>query len=386
MKILFLLHTSGNCEGSSIAALAIIKQLILRGYEVLAVLPFIGALVDDLKNVGAKTEILHYKNAIWPEHYNIKTTLTVPKRFIVRLWVNHFAERKLRRIVASFQPDVIHSNTGVLRIGYYVAKKMNIPHVWHIRETETGNNVYHYPNVSFQKRLLNKNTFNIAITQMVKNYYDLDDANTMVVYDGVFEKSYKAPLDVTKKKYFLFVGRVNETKGADWAIKAFLNVAGKYPDYELWLAGKDDFQFSKEIKKHLKEVDNGNRVKFLGARQDVYHLMVQAQAVIVASPLEAFGFITVEAMINNAIVIGRNTAGTREQLDNGLKIEGKEIGLRFDTLKDLTKHIEQICKQGIKPYSTMVDAAQRVVRQLYTIEGNVDQIEHIYEKVTKLNN
>jgi glycosyltransferase involved in cell wall biosynthesis len=355
----------------------------MRGYEVLAVLPFRGPLVEDLQKVGAKTEILNFKNAIWPERYNIKTTLTVPKRLIIRLWVNHFAERKLRRIVESFQPDVIHSNTGVLRIGYYVAKKMNIPHVWHIRETETGNNVYHYPNVSYQKRLLNNNTFNIAITQNVKNYYCLNDDNTMVVYDGVFEKSYKAPLDVMKKKYFLFVGRVSETKGADWAIKAFLNVARKYPEYELWLAGRDDFQFSKEIKSHLKEVDNGNRIKFLGARQDVYQLMAQAQAVIVASLLEAFGFITVEAMINNAIVIGRNTAGTREQFENGLKIEGREIGLRFESIDELSNHIEQICKYGCEPYKAMNEAAQRVVRKLYTIEGNVDQIEQIYNAVVK---
>jgi len=386
MKILFILHTSGVSEGSSIAALAIIRHLVKRGHEVMAVLPFTGALVDALQKVGAKTEIISFSGAIWPVHYNIKTTLTVPKRLIVRLWENHYSEKKLQRLVESFQPDILHSNTGVLRIGYYVAKKMNIPHVWHIRETEDGNHCYHYPNSSFQKRLLDSNSFNIAITRMVKEYYNLKDNNSKVVYDGVFEQSYRLQHAVPKKNYFLVVGRVCETKGTDWAVKAFLNIANRYSDYELWLAGKDDLQFGKALKGQLQDIENGNRIKFLGIRHDVYELMAQAQAVIVASPLEGFGFIAVEAMINNTIVIGRDTGGTKEQFDNGLKLEGKEIGLRFDTIDELTMRMEQICKNGQESYTAMIGAAQRVVRQLYTIEGNVDQIEQIYKEITKNRN
>lgn len=382
MRILFLLHTAGNREGSSIAALSIISQLINRGHDVMAVLPFEGGLVEDLKRVGAKVEIMYFEAALWPIHFNLKTTLTAPKRLIVRLWKNHFAERKLLSIVKSFHSDVIHSNTGVLRIGYYVAKKEHIPHVWHIRETEEGNHCYHYPTCSFQKHLLDGNTFNISITRIVKDYYHLNDANSKVIYDGVFEQSYQAIPLLSKSKYFLFVGRVADSKGADWVVKAFLHVAEKYPEYELWLAGKDDMPFGKQLKKQLEGKENANRIKFLGIRNDVYELMARAQALIVASPLEGFGFITVEAMLNNTIVIGRNTGGTKEQFDNGLQLEGKEIGLRFDTIEELESHISNICESGQEPFEDMIRAAQRVVRGLYTIEGNVDQIEQVYKNVT----
>ena len=36
-------------------------------------------------------------------------------------------------------------------------------------------------------------------------------------------------------------------------------------------------------------------------------------------------------MYNHCLVIGRNTAGTKEQFDNGLDQTGEEIGLRFDS-------------------------------------------------------
>ena len=55
-----------------------------------------------------------------------------------------------------------------------------------------------------------------------------------------------------------------------------------------------------------------DNVKFLGIRKDIYSLMKNAMALVVSSPSEGFGFITVEAMLNGCLVIGRNTAGTKE--------------------------------------------------------------------------
>lgn len=47
-------------------------------------------------------------------------------------------------------------------------------------------------------------------------------------------------------------------------------------------------------------------------------------ALIVPSPFEAFGLITAEAMFNKCLVIGRDTAGTKEQFDNGQKNRTKK--------------------------------------------------------------
>lgn len=53
--------------------------------------------------------------------------------------------------------------------------------------------------------------------------------------------------------------------------------------------------------------------------------MNRATALIVPSPFEAFGLITAEAMFNKCLVIGKDTAGTKEQFDNGQKNTIKKL-------------------------------------------------------------
>lgn len=376
MKILFLLHSSGVGEGSSIAALFIMSRLKAKGYDVQAVCPKQGDIIQKLSDIDVKTTIIRYGSAIYPKIYTIKSLFSWPKRLLELLWYNHNAEKKLEQFVKTYKPDVIHTNVGVLRVGYYVAKKLRIPHVWHIRETYQG-----YPNFTYQKRLYWHNRFNITITNAVKNFYSLSDSNTKVVYDGVFSESIQLLKDVEKKNYFLFVGRLIQYKGADWAVDAFLKIANAYPSYELWLAGSNESPFAKDLKQKLKEDPISKRIKFLGARSDIYNLISSAQAVLVPSVREGFGFVPVEAMLNRTLVIGRNTAGVKEQFDNGVKYTGKEIALRCDTVDDMARYMADICRNGQDYYLDMIDRAEKLVRDLYTIENNVNEIVKIYKKI-----
>lgn len=383
MKVLFLLHSSGSGEGSSIAALGIMSQLKRHGIEVHAVCPKDGEMIRKLDEIGIDTTVIRYGNAIYPKVFTIKSFLSWPKRFFELLWQNHIAEHKLELSVKDSKPDVIHTNVGVLRVGYYVAKKLGIPHVWHIRETEAGLDFRHYPSLRYQKDLLSKNCFNIAITDDVKRYYQLSSLNSRVVYDGVFSSTLSLPDNVVKKKYFLFVGRVLQSKGADWAVESFMKIAKDNQEMELWIAGSINNQFAAKLISKVKETKYSSRIKFLGQRNDIYELMSCAQAVLVPSVLEGFGFITVEAMLNRTLVIGRNTGGTKEQFDNGLKLTGQEIALRCETVDEMARQMEEVCMKGQAYYADMIDRAEKVVREMYTIEKNVNQIIEIYKQVTR---
>lgn len=376
MKILYLLHTSGSSEGSSIAALSIMQQLLQKGHQVHAVCPKQGPLVGQLEDLGVNVSIIRYACTIYPKVVTLQSLFSWPKRMFDLLWYNHLAEGKLKKLVVDIKPDAIHTNVGVLRVGYYVAKKKGIPHVWHVRECYKS-----YPDISYQKELLAKNTYNIAITESVKSFYGLQEFNTKVIYDGVFSDSINIQKG-TKSSYFLFVGRVIPLKGPDWALDSFFKIANNYPDYELWLAGSENGSFVNELKRKVNSTDYSNRIKFLGQRHDIYKLMSSAQAVLVASSVEGFGFITVEAMLNHTIVIGRNTSGTKEQFDNGLKLTGHEIGLRCETVDDMAKHMRDVIQNGQEYYSEMIRHANETVRKLYTTENNVNQIEQIYKNIT----
>mgnify|MGYP004714438603 CR=1 FL=1 len=81
-----------------------------------------------------------------------------------------------------------------------------------------------------------------------------------------------------------------------------------------------------------------NRVLFLGQckQNKVYELMYNAAVFVVPSRNEGFGFITAEAMFNGTIVIGKNTGGTKEQMDNGKENTKSEIAFRYINLQNLT--------------------------------------------------
>lgn len=382
MKILFLLHSSGKNEGSSIAVLSIIQQMKKYGNTLHVVCPRTGRMVETLNQIGIETTIIKYANAIYPKIFTKKSIFSWPIRLVERIWYNHTAEKKLCRLVSSFHPDIIHTNVGVLRVGYYVAKKMGIPHVWHIRETEIGLLFHHYPSYRYQCKLLKDNNYNIAITESVKLYYSLNEKNSKVIYDGVISNKYNPP-KITKEKYFLFVGRITKSKGPDWAINAFLKVIEQCPDTELWLAGTNSGPFAKTLIDRVSNSKGRNRIKFLGQRNDIYDLMTRAMAVLVPSICEGFGFITVEAMANRTIVIGRNTGGTKEQFDNGLKLTGQEIALRCESEEDMASHMIEIYKKGEQHWKEMINSAESVVKDLYTVENNTKQIIDIYKKLRK---
>lgn len=383
MRVLFLLHSSGSGEGSSIAALSIMSQLKHQGIEVNAVCPNEGEMSRKLAEIGINTTVIRYGNALYPKVYTVKSFLSWLIRFFKLLWRNHIAEHKLEQLAKDYKPDVIHTNVGVLRVGYYVAKKLGIPHVWHIRETEFGLNSRHYPSLAFQKGLLSSNFLNIAITNEVKGFYSLSDTNSTVVYDGVFPSKLCIPSVVEKQNYFLFVGRVIQSKGADWAVEAFMKISERNPEMELWLVGSISSSFASRLIESVKESPFSEKIKFLGPRSDIYALMSEAQAVLVPSLLEGFGFITVESMLNRTIVIGRNTGGTKEQFDKGLSMTGQEIALRCETVYEMARHMEDVCKNGQAYYADMIDRAEKVVREMYSIEQNANQIIKIYKKIAK---
>lgn len=147
----------------------------------------------------------------------------------------------------------------------------------------------------------------------------------------------------------------------------------------MWIAGKDYVNISHEISiRH-----NAHQIKYLGFRTDIYSLMANATALLVPSYNEGFGFITVEAMLNKTLVIGRNVAGTKEQFDNGKDMSGMEIGIRFNTTEELSEKMLQVCKKNQSYFKQMINQAYNVVISNYTIEKNTQQIKNLYEQILR---
>lgn len=382
MRVLYVANSNGMDEGSVIALLSIIEEVKQRGNDVFVVFPSDGEAKAKCEQLGIPTVAVKYWDSIYPKYYTIKSFLAVPYK-IVRNWLqNYNAVKKIESVIDEFKPDIVHTNVGTMNVGYYAAKRKKIPHVWHIREIAEKNlGWYPLPTLRYKKKLQNNNDANIAITQDVFDYYGLSKRNSTVVYDGVFTNGCAPEIIYEKEKYFLFVGRIVKGKGTQWATDAFLQIKDRFPDYYLLIAGEGRGDYADAIKEKCKNEIESGRIQFLGYRSDVYSLMQKATALLVPSEREGFGFITAEAMYNGCLVIGRNTGGTKEQFDNGLKTTGYEIGLRFETEKDLEDAMATVCEKGVKRYADMIKRAQDTVVSLYTIENNVNQVVSMYNKL-----
>ena len=380
MKVLYLAH-SESLQGAGIALINIVRGMVAQGVECIVVVPFHGEMEKRLVEIGAKCYISRCYNAIYPRLKRWYDYVLWPYRLMRTIIYNALAERYLMRLVDIERPDVIHTNSGVIRFGANVAKKKNIPHVWHIREFQSMD-FFGAPfgGISKLKSLYHSDINHcVAITQKVFEHFSLTAPKDTVIYDGVFSKDTRVPTVDAKRKYVLFVGSLQKGKGIYDALTAFDSVANNIPEYEFWIAGNDYININEEI----SNCKNANQIKYLGFRSDVYELMANATAILVPSYYEGFGFITAEAMLNKTIVIGRDVAGTKEQFDNGLHITGKDIGIRFQNIEELSHAIKTVCTAPYSAFQEMIENAYKVVIENYTIEKNTQSILKIYEQLRK---
>ena len=384
MKVVYVLHSTDALSGSGKAFISLLSGLMKLGVKPLVIVPDSNGLCDELIKMDMPFKILPYKMAVYPPCRTLKNKLFFVPMLVKRILWNVYSACKLTRIAKDFVADIIHTNVSVINIGYKVALRLDIPHVWHIREygaLDFHYYYYYYTRSMHLRKYHQPHSYQICITKDIRSYNGLDNSSrARVIYDGVLPRE-AVRFTSDKKPYFLFAGRLEETKGIKDAILAFTCFLKANPasSFRLKVAGDTPDVSYKQTLVMLTE-DNGinDRVDFLGMRSDIYDLMYEAYALLVPSYSEGFGFITAEAMFNGCLVIGRDTGGTKEQFDNGFEHTGKEIALRFNTIEKMAGRMCTVVTEGIESYFPMIYRSQSVVSDLYSIEKYVDSVHSFY--------
>ena len=156
-----------------------------------------------------------------------------------------------------------------------------------------------------------------------------------------------------------------------------LQISQKYiTDYKLYIAGDTtDINYKQTLLSLVKENNLCEYVVFLGMRDDICDLMAHATALVVPSIYEGFGFITVEAMFNGCLVIGNNSAGTKEIL------EPENLGILYSGHDELVSAMKTVVENGIESYFPMIMKAQERAVALYSQEQNVDAVYKLYNEI-----
>lgn len=384
MRVLYVLSTTTMSNGSTKAFLSLCLGLKDKGVEPIVVCPNSLGVFCVLKDKGITALCIPNRNSVYPPFESLRDKILYVPRLVGHGVINAMAVTKTKKVCTRYHPDLIHSNGALVDVGFRAAKSLGIPHIYHLREYHDmyfGMNIMPSMNGFKNKNLVYSNS--ICITSAVKDHYANEkNCNKLrVIYDGVHPKKSIA-FSNEKGKYFLFVGRIEEGKGIMDILVAFSKFVEKRKDYKLLAAGIPlSATFFNEIKAYIEVNGLTGFVDFLGIRNDVDSLMQKASAVIMASRFEGFGLVTAEAMFNGCLVIGHDTGGTKEQFDNGMKMSGEEIGLRYGSVEDLSRLMFEVADSGIEKYLPMIKRGQQVAASLYSIETCVDNVLEYYNDI-----
>lgn len=366
--------------GDNVALMGLMPFLITQGVVPFFIVMQKGQIEKHLRQRGYNYVVIKHPYNMYPLSASFRGYLHeifCQLRVLKRIQ----ALRNGIKVIKSFEPDIIHTNTSTNLFGYILARICKIPHVMHLREyMRLDHNFEYIPSKSFFNNLLKWNmNYNIAITPDINEYF-LNLKNTTTIYDGVISNKLVPDINSQKKEnQILFVGRLCDTKGVKDAISSFCKAGTK--KHKLLIAGTGDDLYIRELKQITKNFNKEDNVIFLGYHSDVYELMQKSKAIIVASRFEAFGFITAEAMYNGCIVIGKNTAGTKLQFDNGILETKNEIGFRYTTLVELTEAIQSVCDSDYYIFNNMRSLAQATVLNLYTKENSAKKVFDFYNAI-----
>lgn len=387
MKVLYVTNSTGM-GGASVALINMLEYSALNGIKPLVTCPATGTFSAKLKQMNIPFIIIGNPLEIYPHIYSWKSYIKYPYSLIKMILEKHFAYKKLCSCIEKFKPDIIHTNVGPIHIGYLAAKKYGIPHVWHIREYQKEDfDMHPFPSMNiYLKRIHDKNNHCISITKNIFKHFGLNPDKDKIIYDGVINRTNYKPINKNKEAYILFVGRLEDAKGIKELLCAYNEYALNGGKFNLYIAGKGSYEYKKECLDILTE-STKNKVQFLGqcGHSKIYELMYNATAFVVSSRNEGFGFITAEAMFNGTIVIGKDTGGTKEQMDNGKTLTRSEIAFRYTNLKNLINLLFKVQNIADEAYMNIALKAQKVVCKLYDKKQQSKKIYNFYAEIIDKN-
>ena len=353
MKILVISHES-ELNGASLSLLGIIDCLSQRHQFFVVTSSDSGPFVDELKKRKQSVITLPYTRWMQTKGNPLKWIIRAARWNLVDSLKNQKTAKKLAEFIKENDIDLIYSNTRVVDIGMRVTKLTKKPHIWHFREFgEEDFNMHPLCLKSCHYKKIGDNTdYIICNSKAVYNKFAdkiKGKAKLSVVYNGI-----TPPKEINnhenEKLRFLITGRVSEAKGQLDAVLAVKELISRgYSDFELLVAGPKNSAYP-----GLDNESVPSNVTFLGKRDDMQYLRSVTDVELVCSKMEAFGRVTVEAMMSGNAVIGKNSGGTAELIienENGFLYEPYDISSLADKMEYFINNPDAVKAMGKNAYN-----------------------------------
>lgn len=387
MNILFVLHQTILLGGGTKSFMLTLKGLMENGVHPTVIMPDKCGIYQTIAGLHIPTIVTTYRDNTYPVIRRKKDYFIFIPKLIARRIVNHLAVKKIVKEIEGKNIDIVHTNVSVCSVGYEVSRKLGIPHIYHIREyADKDFGMHFFPTrQSYLRQLAQPDSYSICITKDIQKHFGQEgNPNSCVIYNGI-QPSIKEIPAIHKENFLLYAGRVDPAKGVYellLAYNTYYNDIGERQALHLYIVGDLSHEsYKNRINNYIARQHLESHVHIMGPRKDIISLMQKAKAIIIPSLNEGFGRCMPEAMFNGCLAIGRDTGGTKEQMDNGLEYTGKDIALRFKTMEQLVSHFMDISKQPLDFFHDMIQSAFITVNHFYSSESNTNKILSLYGRI-----
>jgi len=288
-----------------------------------------------------------------------------------------FSFLSLQKFIKQENFDLIHCNTRVTQfLGFLICKYFNIPYI-------SG---YHgfYRKSIFRKRFQFSGTKSIAVSEAVKKHLikdlNVDQDKIRVVYNGIDIDSKefssrevnKGDWGFKRSDYLIgILGRISQEKGHFLAVDAIAKLSSKHKNIYLLVSGKGKLEG--ELRTYLRKEKLEDRVKLIDCQPNQFLDIIDL--LLMPSIKEGFGYSILEAFIKEVPVIGYNTGGIAEVINdrkNGL------LFYNYDSFS-LVERIEEIIYDNSLRQKIIQQAREDVLK--FSSRQMAVETEKVYQEV-----
>ncbi len=200
----------------------------------------------------------------------------------------------------------------------------------------------------------------------------VDDGKILVIPNGIDTRAFEAHRYSSTPRHIMMIACLREEKRIDVLVRSMPRILERHPDARLTLAG--DGTCREALTTLVRELGVGERVTFLGHRDDVPALLQDADVFVLPSRSEAFPNSIMEAMAAGVPVVASDVGGipelVRDQVTGRLVPPGNVDALS-NALLTLLGNPQQVEEFG--------RAGRRVIEQTYSFDRMVEQFQTLYD-------
>lgn len=224
--------------------------------------------------------------------------------------------------------DLIYSNTVTVADGALLSRLLGLPHVWHLRESVDGNRDLDFPwPVPALPAFILKHSRRVIVNSDAlrqRLFGDSRPESLRVIWNGVdldaigVESAAPLPTDIPPQARLTGIcGRLGENKGIDVYLQAVARLGDGYNDVHHLVIGAGPAGQLAKLRALAVRLGIGERVHFLGYRDDAPALLGRLAVLVSASQRETFGRTLVEAMAQGVPVVATRSGGPEEIVEEG---------------------------------------------------------------------